>query len=180
MYVVLSRSLMLCRCNEESVEIVKYFGSGRCYSYRFVDSLAPVTFHSPHVQNKAVYYVSTVLEQANERTPLPTNSTSYRPLPSPFPHQSGPPRPYMGGLPLNFNPSPPLPLPLAVPVNPSTQNLYIPANLVGGIIGKGGNKINELRNLSGCQIKISDVNLTGADPGADRVGFSLTLGYRSI
>lgn len=38
-----------------------------------------------------------------------------------------------------------------------TQQIYIPNDLVGNIIGKGGQKINEIRQMSGCSIKIMEV-----------------------
>lgn len=37
-----------------------------------------------------------------------------------------------------------------------TQQIYIPNELVGNIIGKGGAKINEIRTASGCSIKIME------------------------
>ncbi|KAI8902553.1 hypothetical protein BC833DRAFT_520967 [Globomyces pollinis-pini] len=37
-----------------------------------------------------------------------------------------------------------------------TQELTIPNNLVGAIIGKGGSKVKEIRNASGSQIKFAD------------------------
>lgn len=44
-----------------------------------------------------------------------------------------------------------------------TQQIYIPNDLVGCIIGKGGSKINEIRHMSASQIKIME-------PGAVGVG----------
>ncbi|CAO3620295.1 unnamed protein product [Mucor hiemalis] len=42
-------------------------------------------------------------------------------------------------------------------VNPSqAQQIFIPNEMVGCIIGKGGSKINEIRQLSGSHIKIAD------------------------
>ena len=46
-----------------------------------------------------------------------------------------------------------------------TQQIYIPNELVGCIIGKGGNKINEIRHMSASQIKIME-------PGAVGVGMN--------
>ncbi|KAJ3133036.1 hypothetical protein HK100_004762 [Physocladia obscura] len=43
----------------------------------------------------------------------------------------------------------------------TVQQIYIPNEMVGAIIGKGGVKINEIRSQSGCNIKIAD-----AVPGA--------------
>ncbi|KAF2869010.1 hypothetical protein BDV95DRAFT_109639 [Massariosphaeria phaeospora] len=46
--------------------------------------------------------------------------------------------------------------PMAVPGQPLTQQIYIPNDMVGAIIGKGGAKINEIRSLSGSVIKINE------------------------
>ncbi|KAI9823602.1 MAG: hypothetical protein M1832_002383 [Thelocarpon impressellum] len=43
-----------------------------------------------------------------------------------------------------------------VPGQPLTQQIYIPNDMVGAIIGKGGTKINEIRQLSGSVIKINE------------------------
>ncbi|KAL9095485.1 MAG: hypothetical protein Q9165_002356 [Trypethelium subeluteriae] len=43
-----------------------------------------------------------------------------------------------------------------VPGQPLTQQIYIPNDMVGAIIGKGGAKINEIRQLSGSVIKINE------------------------
>lgn len=54
---------------------------------------------------------------------------------------------------------------------PMTQQIFIPNDMVGAIIGKGGAKINEIRQLSGSVIKINEpqdnsnerlVTITGA------------------
>jgi poly(rC)-binding protein 2/3/4 len=42
------------------------------------------------------------------------------------------------------------------PSKPLTQQIYIPNDMVGAIIGKGGAKINEIRQLSGSVIKINE------------------------
>lgn len=39
---------------------------------------------------------------------------------------------------------------------PITQQIYIPNDMVGAIIGKGGQKINEIRQMSGSVIKINE------------------------
>jgi len=41
-------------------------------------------------------------------------------------------------------------------VPPMTQQIYIPNDMVGAIIGKGGQKINEIRQMSGSVIKINE------------------------
>ncbi|TPX46724.1 hypothetical protein SeLEV6574_g03078 [Synchytrium endobioticum] len=40
--------------------------------------------------------------------------------------------------------------------SPFQQQIVIPSDLVGCIIGRGGSKISEMRQASGCQIKVSD------------------------
>ncbi|KAF2672400.1 hypothetical protein BT63DRAFT_369528 [Microthyrium microscopicum] len=47
-------------------------------------------------------------------------------------------------------------MPNAVPGQAITQQIYIPNDMVGAIIGKGGAKINEIRQLSGSVIKINE------------------------
>ena len=43
-----------------------------------------------------------------------------------------------------------------IPGQPITQQIFIPNDMVGAIIGKGGAKINEIRQLSGSVIKINE------------------------
>ncbi|KAI1640382.1 hypothetical protein F4809DRAFT_664883 [Biscogniauxia mediterranea] len=43
-----------------------------------------------------------------------------------------------------------------MPGTPLTQQIYIPNDMVGAIIGKGGAKINEIRQISGSVIKINE------------------------
>ncbi len=59
----------------------------------------------------------------------------------PMPQQGAPTGQPMGG---------------ALPGQPLTQQIYIPNDMVGAIIGKGGAKINEIRQLSGSVIKINE------------------------
>ncbi|EZF35341.1 hypothetical protein H109_04043 [Trichophyton interdigitale MR816] len=71
------------------------------------------------------------------------------------PHQPAPygaPQPPHGG---HVPPNGP-PMGAAVPGQPLTQQIYIPNDMVGAIIGKGGAKINEIRHLSGSVIKINE------------------------
>ena len=51
----------------------------------------------------------------------------------------------------------------AVPAQ--TQQIYIPNDLVGCIIGKGGAKINEIRAISGSNIRIMEPGATAPGPG---------------
>ncbi|KAI0283081.1 hypothetical protein BGY98DRAFT_952932 [Russula aff. rugulosa BPL654] len=88
----------------------------------------------------ATYYIGNILIEAQERMPSSSHS-SYRPSYS---------NPYLQGV---SNPAQQL----------QTQQIYIPNDLVGCIIGKGGSKINEIRHMSASQIKIME-------PGAGPVG----------
>ncbi|KAK3383747.1 hypothetical protein B0T24DRAFT_688419 [Lasiosphaeria ovina] len=63
--------------------------------------------------------------------------------PGPQPHVGGPHGPPMPGG--------------AMPgATPLTQQIFIPNDMVGAIIGKGGQKINEIRQISGSVIKINE------------------------
>ncbi|EJF66288.1 hypothetical protein BD309DRAFT_954090 [Dichomitus squalens] len=113
----------------------------------------------------ATYYIGNILIEANERMPSSNHST-YRPT-----SQSRRP-PYMGS---SYVPGyAPAAAAAATAHNPyaggppsqlQTQQIYIPNDLVGCIIGKGGAKINEIRHMSASQIKIME-------PGAVGVGMN--------
>ncbi|USW59573.1 Putative K domain-containing protein [Septoria linicola] len=60
---------------------------------------------------------------------------------APQPQHAGPPQQPVQGM---------------VPGQPITQQIFIPNDMVGAIIGKGGAKINEIRQLSGSVIKINE------------------------
>lgn len=102
----------------------------------------------------ATYYIGNILIEANERNPTSTMpNSSYKPYSS---HHSrnqsytprGPPPPHVA-------------YPYSAPPHPQQlqlqeQKIYIPNDLVGCIIGKGGSKINEIRGTSQCTIKIME------------------------
>lgn len=104
----------------------------------------------------AVYYIGTVLLEH----PTATGNTSYRPGSEygaapvggggsrPPMDRSGPPRTGGGGGGGGMGP--------AVGPGAQSQAIFIPNELVGSIIGKGGAKINEVRQMSQCQIKINE------------------------
>jgi hypothetical protein len=122
----------------------------------------------------ATYYVGNILIEANERHPTSARETIYRPASfaggagAPY----GAPPPYATGYPpmpqqmpaANPYAAPPMPPP-GTPLQ--TQQIYIPNDLVGCIIGKGGSKINEIRQMSASTIKIMEpgTNASG-QPGA--------------
>jgi KH domain len=112
----------------------------------------------------ATYYIGNILIEAQERMPSYSNS-SYRPT-------SARRQPYMGSSyvpsysnPYGQGPPPPPPPHHNPPQQLQTQQIYIPNDLVGCIIGKGGSKINEIRHMSASQIKIME-------PGAVGVGMN--------
>jgi heterogeneous nuclear rnp K-like protein len=69
--------------------------------------------------------------------------------PTPYPQQHVQPTPH-------GQPAQPMPGAAALPGQPLTQQIFIPNDMVGAIIGKGGAKINEIRHLSGSVIKINE------------------------
>ncbi|KHN95352.1 PCBP-like protein [Metarhizium album ARSEF 1941] len=95
-----------------------------------------------------------------------------------YPHNAAPPNPAMpmyggqqaayGGAPHAPQHMPPhvgpqphggpqgQPMQHGMPGGPLTQQIYIPNDMVGAIIGKGGQKINEIRQISGSVIKINE------------------------
>lgn len=110
----------------------------------------------------ATYYIGNILIEANERMPSRSDSSyrpsSYRRAP-PYSGSSYVPgysHPYSAataaaaaaGGPSHSQHNPPQQL--------QTQQIYIPNDLVGCIIGKGGAKINEIRHMSASNIKIME------------------------
>ncbi|KAK7540680.1 uncharacterized protein J3D65DRAFT_549528 [Phyllosticta citribraziliensis] len=73
---------------------------------------------------------------------------------------AGPHQPQQYGAPHVAQPShagqPAQPMQGMIPGQPITQQIFIPNDMVGAIIGKGGAKINEIRQLSGSVIKINE------------------------
>lgn len=69
------------------------------------------------------------------------------------PQQPAPYGAHHGAAPVAHGAAPAQP---AMPGQPLTQQIYIPNDMVGAIIGKGGAKINEIRQLSGSVIKINE------------------------
>lgn len=106
----------------------------------------------------ATYYIGNILIEANERLPSHNNS-SYRPSSRRAQQQPQPQQPYTGS---SYVPGYTYPPPQQGTTGPlQTQQIYIPNDLVGCIIGKGGAKINEIRHLSASNIKIMEPGATG-------------------
>jgi poly(rC)-binding protein 2/3/4 len=103
----------------------------------------------------ATYYIGNILIEAQERMPSASGAT-YRPSGSsnsrrPPPTSTGT-TPYVPGF-SNYSSNNSQQL--------QTQQIYIPNDLVGCIIGKGGSKINEIRHMSASQIKIMEPGAVG-------------------
>ncbi|CAG8513224.1 5434_t:CDS:2 [Ambispora gerdemannii] len=91
--------------------------------------------------------------------------TPYRPQPRIVYHQPAAVasnHPFYVGIPAppppygrDFLPGPPGPM-NQPPPGSQAQQIFIPNDMVGCIIGKGGSKINEIRHLSGSHIKIAE------------------------
>ncbi|KXS14353.1 hypothetical protein M427DRAFT_99716 [Gonapodya prolifera JEL478] len=104
--------------------------------------------------HRAVYFIGKVLQDNQDR---PGSNVPYRPM-APVGRPAFPmATPSFGypGVPL---------VPAhrgAVPVQ--VQQIFIPNDMVGSIIGKGGTKINEIRQRSGSQIRIADAQAASSE-----------------
>lgn len=120
----------------------------------------------------AVYYVGTILLEHQDRA---ANNLTYRPTAGPalgqmpgFGRGAGGGFSYTGvGAPAPFAGSPGS----QIPPGSQTQQIFVPNDLVGCIIGKGGQKINEVRQMSGSHIKIMEpsASVTAGGSGTERL-----------
>ncbi|KAI1922414.1 PAB1 binding protein [Ophidiomyces ophidiicola] len=94
---------------------------------------------SPHAMQQPIHY------NASPRQGY-TGAGPHQPAP-----YGGPPQPPHAS---HVPPAQPMGGPVAG--GPLTQQIFIPNDMVGAIIGKGGAKINEIRHLSGSVIKINE------------------------
>ena len=94
-----------------------------------------------------------------------TSAQPSQPYAQPAPYAGSPRQQSYGGQPQQAFPQAAQPGPhgqphpqpaTSMPGQPITQHIYIPNDMVGAIIGKGGAKINEIRQLSGSVIKINE------------------------
>jgi heterogeneous nuclear rnp K-like protein 2 len=117
--------------------------------------------HHPHPNRAAAgAYGVPYLHGAPAPAPVAQPALHYGAAPhAPYagagPHQ---PAPYGAPQPAQARgaPTPATPVGGVMPGQPLTQQIYIPNDMVGAIIGKGGAKINEIRHLSGSVIKINE------------------------
>lgn len=129
----------------------------------------------------AVYYVGTILLEHQDRN---ANNLAYRPAATTR---------ALGTPPFNAPALGPAPAPVAAAAAPATygytapgtpnalastlapgsqtQQIFIPNDLVGCIIGKGGQKINEIRQLSASHIKIMErgAGIAAGGTGSERL-----------
>jgi len=135
----------------------------------------------------AVYYIGMVLQEAAERQPLPPSTQTYRQpgFASPMAQSFAVPTQQFGMV-------APMVAPMAAPVAamfpgggprgaplpyPSTagqpgsqsQQIFVPNELVGAIIGRGGNQINAIRQMSQSHIKIMEPGAGGVANSSERL-----------
>lgn len=128
----------------------------------------PDTFrrHHPHPNRAAAgAYGVPYMPGQPASTPVTQPALHYGPAAAaaPTPHAAyagaGPHQPTPYGpqpTPARGAPTPTAPVGGVMPGQPLTQQIFIPNDMVGAIIGKGGAKINEIRHLSGSVIKINE------------------------
>lgn len=99
------------------------------------------------------YHPHAATPQPNPSVPMhyAPQTPAYGAAPHIPPHHA----PHIGGPHAHGGP-PAQPMHGAIAGAPVTQQIYIPNDMVGAIIGKGGQKINEIRQISGSVIKINE------------------------
>lgn len=93
--------------------------------------------HPQATQPAMPYAAGSPARYGNAMPQQPNNPYATHPVAAPVAHGTAPTQAQLPGQPL-------------------TQQIYIPNDMVGAIIGKGGAKINEIRQLSGSVIKINE------------------------
>jgi poly(rC)-binding protein 2/3/4 len=113
----------------------------------------PRSHHMPPNQPYPPQYGHPHQPPVNPAAPAPYGhaAAGYGAAPHVQPHHGG----HVGPQPHAGPHGQPLPG-AAMPGAPLTQQIYIPNDMVGAIIGKGGQKINEIRQISGSVIKINE------------------------
>ncbi|KAJ1550354.1 hypothetical protein HK096_007392, partial [Nowakowskiella sp. JEL0078] len=102
----------------------------------------------------ATYHIGLVLQENLDRDRT-AGTIHYRPIPGgvAIGASRSAPQPYMPYHSPGYYPPPQM---RGIPQATIQQQIYIPNDMVGAIIGKQGAKINEIRSQSCCQIKISE------------------------
>jgi heterogeneous nuclear rnp K-like protein len=114
----------------------------------------PRSHHMPPNPYAQQYPPHQAAPQPNPNMPMhyAPQTQGYGAGPHMHPHQPGGPaagQPHHGGPQAQ-------PAHGGMPGAPLTQQIFIPNDMVGAIIGKGGSKINEIRTISGSVIKINE------------------------
>ncbi|KAI1376374.1 hypothetical protein F4677DRAFT_89904 [Hypoxylon crocopeplum] len=110
--------------------------------------------HLPPAPYAQPYHPHAATPQPNPSVPMhyaPQTAGGYGAAPHIPPHHA----PHMSGGHPHSGP-PAQPMHGGMGGTPVTQQIYIPNDMVGAIIGKGGQKINEIRQISGSVIKINE------------------------
>ena len=119
-------------------------------NYRRQNNQAQRTPANPY----GVPYVQGQLPQPQPQAPVHYANSPQHGYAGAGPHQ---PQPHGAHPAPHSHAGPPAqPVQGMVPGQPLTQQIFIPNDMVGAIIGKGGAKINEIRQLSGSVIKINE------------------------
>ncbi|KAK6948471.1 hypothetical protein Daesc_010238 [Daldinia eschscholtzii] len=114
----------------------------------------PRAHHMPPAPYAQPYHPHAATPQPNPSVPMhyAPQAAGYGAAPHIPPHHA----PHVGGPhPHGGPPAQPM-HGAAIAGAPMTQQIYIPNDMVGAIIGKGGQKINEIRTISGSVIKINE------------------------
>lgn len=135
----------------------------------------------PDMIHIAVYHIGLILIEGNEKYP-DRSTIQYKPLAKYYQHVSpgiyspttsamhAPPLPAPGSRPARYSQpqSPVMPqtprgtnvfdqqIPAPLPTGHEQQQIFIPNDMVGCIIGKGGNRIKEIRQQSQCQVRVAE------------------------
>lgn len=121
----------------------------------------------------ATYYVGNILIQQQEAHGAVERTYRQARPPRAFNEGMGGGGPAPGYYPNPYQPHimPAATAAAAAPAGPlQTQQIYIPNDLVGCIIGKGGVKINEIRQASASQIKIMEPGAVGMSVNGQQAG----------
>ncbi|KAI5861721.1 hypothetical protein GGS23DRAFT_128632 [Durotheca rogersii] len=114
----------------------------------------PRSHQAPPAPYAQPYNPHAATPQPNPSVPMhyaPQTAAGYGTTPHIPPHHAG----HVAGPHAHGGP-PAQPMHGAIAGAPLTQQIFIPNDMVGAIIGKGGQKINEIRQISGSVIKINE------------------------
>jgi len=141
------------------MQVVPYVPQPAGGNYGHPDNRRPIdrshntpgnSYGQPYGQGQAAPHQQPAVPMHYGGPVAPVGGAGYGGVGPQQPHQAGPVGPQSHAGP------PQQPMQGLVPGQPLTQQIFIPNDMVGAIIGKGGAKINEIRQLSGSVIKINE------------------------